>query len=155
VKRKASISSSQPSAQTAAEETIDPVDPDDTDPDVYVLGIQELDLSTEALIYSLGTAREDAWCRAVFASLGEKAEKYEKVRTRSIILRVRRTFLSLTWLTGKQLTSIQLVGMLIVVIVKKKLKECFSDVKTTSAGAGILGVMVCFYCVDFSACRRI
>ncbi|KAJ2922908.1 hypothetical protein H1R20_g14166, partial [Candolleomyces eurysporus] len=113
----ARTSSSQASEKTAAEETIDPVDPDDIDPDVYVLGIQELDLSTEALLYSLGTAREDAWCRAVFASLGEKAEKYEK------------------------LTSKQLVGMLIVVIVKKTLKECFTDVKTTSAGAGILGVM--------------
>ncbi|KAF6751635.1 DNase I-like protein [Ephemerocybe angulata] len=105
-------SSSHPQPQT-----IDPVDPEDADPDVIVLGFQELDLSTEALIYSLGTAREDAWCRAVFASLGEKAEKYEK------------------------LVSRQLVGMLIVVIVKKSLKGCFTDIKATSAGAGILGVM--------------
>lgn len=71
--RRNSTSKSQP-----REETVDPVDPDD-DPDVFVLGFQELDLSTEALIYSLGTAREDAWVRATFASLGEKAEKYEKV----------------------------------------------------------------------------
>lgn len=50
------------------------------DPDMLVLGFQELDLSTEALLYSTGTAREDAWCMAVFAGLGEKAILYEKVR---------------------------------------------------------------------------
>ena len=33
--------------------------------------------------------------------------------------------------------------MLIVVIVKTSLKECFGEVKTSAAGAGILGVMVC------------
>ena len=44
-----------------------------------VVGFQELDLSAEALIYSTGTVREDAWCSAVFAALGEKAVSYEKV----------------------------------------------------------------------------
>ncbi|KAF8909683.1 Endonuclease/exonuclease/phosphatase [Gymnopilus junonius] len=94
------------------------VDTDDLDnPDMLVLGFQELDLSTEALIYSTNTVREDAWSLAVFASLGEKAVKYEK------------------------LASKQLVGMLILMIVKKSLKPYFGDVKTTAAGAGILGVM--------------
>jgi len=32
--------------------------------------------------------------------------------------------------------------MLILVIVKKSLKDCFRDVTTSVAGAGILGVMV-------------
>jgi hypothetical protein len=32
--------------------------------------------------------------------------------------------------------------MLIMVFVKKSLKECFEDIKTTSVGAGILGMMV-------------
>ncbi|KAG6895750.1 hypothetical protein C0992_012868 [Termitomyces sp. T32_za158] len=49
------------------------------DPDLLVLGFQELDLSTEALVYSSGTAKEDAWCHAIFAALGEKMELYEKV----------------------------------------------------------------------------
>ena len=44
-----------------------------------VVGFQELDLSAEALIYSTGTVREDAWCSAVFAALGEKAINYDKV----------------------------------------------------------------------------
>jgi inositol polyphosphate 5-phosphatase INPP5B/F len=52
----------------------------DDDPDILVLGFQELDLSTEALLYSTNTAREDAWCLAVFAGLGEKRSQYVKVR---------------------------------------------------------------------------
>lgn len=51
----------------------------DPHPDLLVLGFQELDLSTEALVYSSGAAREDAWCHAIFAALGEKIELYEKV----------------------------------------------------------------------------
>lgn len=49
------------------------------DPDVLVLGFEELDLSTEALLYSTSTVREDAWTAAIFAALGEKSEIYEKV----------------------------------------------------------------------------
>ncbi|KAK0226427.1 DNase I-like protein [Armillaria fumosa] len=97
-----------------------PLDPDpytQKQPDVFVLGFQELDLSTEALIYSTGTAKEDAWCMAVFAALGEWGEHYVK------------------------LTSKQLVGMLIVIIVKDSLKDCFKDVQTSVAGAGIMGIM--------------
>ena len=55
-------------------------DTDDPDPDMFVLGFQELDLSAEALIYYASSAREDAWCHAIFAALGEKAIKYEKVK---------------------------------------------------------------------------
>ncbi|KAG5643510.1 hypothetical protein DXG03_000702 [Asterophora parasitica] len=53
----------------------------DPNPDMLVLGFQELDLSTEALIYSTGTSREDAWCLAVFAALGAKGPLYEKVQS--------------------------------------------------------------------------
>jgi len=56
---------------------VDAVDPDG--PDMFVFGFQELDLSTEALLYSTSNAREDAWCNAIFAALGEKGIKYEKV----------------------------------------------------------------------------
>ncbi|KAF9255983.1 DNase I-like protein [Marasmius fiardii PR-910] len=87
------------------------------DPDVMVFGFQELDLSTEALIYSTSTTREDAWCMAIFAALGEKGELYEK------------------------LASKQLVGMLIVIVVKSSLRSCFSNIMTSSAGVGIMGIM--------------
>jgi phosphatidylinositol-bisphosphatase len=54
-------------------------------PDIFVLGFQELDLSTEALLYNVSTAREDAWCLALFAALGEKAILYEKVSTHIVV----------------------------------------------------------------------
>jgi phosphatidylinositol-bisphosphatase len=53
--------------------------PVDENPDLLVLGFQEVDLSTEALLYSTGTTREDAWCMAALAGLGEKSVLYEKV----------------------------------------------------------------------------
>ncbi|THV02214.1 DNase I-like protein [Dendrothele bispora CBS 962.96] len=90
---------------------------DPSDPDMLILGFQELDLSAEALIYSTSTVREDAWCTAIFAALGEKGGMYEK------------------------LASKQLVGMLIIIIVKKSLKSCFSNIMTSSAGVGLMGYM--------------
>ncbi|EAU84020.2 hypothetical protein CC1G_11458 [Coprinopsis cinerea okayama7 len=102
----------------------EPVDPDDMDPEILVWGFQELDLSTEALIYSTSTAREDAWCTAILAALGEKRDKYEKVGFTAITL-----------------ASKQLVGMLLIIMVKKGVRACFTDVQTVYAGAGILGVM--------------
>lgn len=56
----------------------EPVDSDPF-PDIFALGFQELDLSTEALLYSTSSTREDAWCVAAFAALGEKGPLYEKV----------------------------------------------------------------------------
>ena len=44
-----------------------------------------------------------------------------------------------------QLVSRQLVGMLIVIIAKKCLKDCFGNIRSSAAGAGILGVMVLLY----------
>ena len=41
-----------------------------------------------------------------------------------------------------QLASKQLVGMLLVVIVKKSIRSCFSDIKMAAVGAGIMGLMV-------------
>ncbi|CAL1710188.1 unnamed protein product [Somion occarium] len=86
-------------------------------PDLLVLAFQELDLSTEALLYSTKTTREEAWCTAALAGLGEKAVGYQK------------------------LISKQLVGMLIIIIVRKEIANCFGEMKTTSVGAGILGLM--------------
>ncbi len=67
------------SAETAVSDAPPDVPEDPSDPDMLVLGFQELDLSTEALLYSTKTAREQAWCMAAFAGLGEKAVLYEKV----------------------------------------------------------------------------
>ncbi|KAG6337006.1 hypothetical protein ID866_2066 [Astraeus odoratus] len=87
------------------------------EPDIFVLAFQEVDLSTEALLYTTSSAKEDMWLTAVFAALGEKGVLYEK------------------------LVSTQLVGMLLIVIVRKALSSCFSDVRSCAAGAGIMGFM--------------
>ena len=60
---------------------LDGIDETETadDPDILVVGFQELDLSAGALLYSTETLREDAWTSAVFAGLGEKIELYDKV----------------------------------------------------------------------------
>jgi inositol polyphosphate 5-phosphatase INPP5B/F len=71
---------SRPTALSAYTK-IEPVDkghPEDVD--LIVLGFQELDLSTEALLYSTTTLREDAWTSAALAALGEKGDRYDKVR---------------------------------------------------------------------------
>lgn len=57
-------------------------EPDNPDlgPDLLVLGFQELDRSAEAYIYSTNVAREEAWCTAATAALGERGPQYEKVK---------------------------------------------------------------------------
>lgn len=90
--------------------------PDDL-PDVLVFAFQELDLSTEALIYTTGTLKEEQWCTAIFAALGEHQIAYSKI------------------------VSKQLVGILLVVIARTALVPLFVDIKTCSAGVGIMGLM--------------
>ncbi|KAI8989001.1 DNase I-like protein [Trametes punicea] len=105
------------SEDTAISDATPDIAEDPADPDMLVLGFQELDLSAEALLYSSTTVREDAWCMAAFAGLGEKAVLYEK------------------------LASKQLVGMLLVIITKKRLRPCFSEIRTCSVGTGIMGML--------------
>ncbi|KAI0329804.1 DNase I-like protein [Cubamyces sp. BRFM 1775] len=113
----ATVSVGTASMNTAVSDAGADVSEGPNDPDMLVLGFQELDLSAEALLYSTKTVREDAWCMAVFAGLGEKAALYEK------------------------LVSKQLVGMLLVIITKKRLRACFSEIRTCSVGAGIMGML--------------
>ncbi|KAH8997936.1 DNase I-like protein [Lactarius akahatsu] len=88
-----------------------------SEPDLLVVAFQEVDHSTEALFYTTGPAREDAWTAAILAALGEKAEKYEK------------------------LASKQLVGILLIVLVKNDLRICFTGARESSVASGIMGVM--------------
>ncbi|KAI0292853.1 hypothetical protein BC826DRAFT_1105265 [Russula brevipes] len=82
--------------------------------DILVMAFQELDLSTEAFLYFAGPAREDAWTAAVLAALGDRAERYEK------------------------LVSKRLVGILLIVFVKKDLRSRFTGIMEGSAAAGIM-----------------
>lgn len=105
------------------------------DPDLLVFAFQELDNSTAALVIAT-KAREALWTNALMAALGEKGEKYEKVSYIHIYSRLCSDP------RPSQLVSQQLVGMLIIVLVKKELRPFFSEGKTDYVSAGIGGVLV-------------
>ncbi|KAG8739428.1 hypothetical protein FRC10_005637 [Ceratobasidium sp. 414] len=93
--------------------------PSDPPSDLIVVGFQELDLSAEALLISSTTLKEDLWCEALMRDLAELGDQYVK------------------------LTSKQLVGVLIVVLIRKPVLQLLapSGVASSSAGVGILGTM--------------
>lgn len=59
----------------------------ESDPDILVLGFQELDLSAEALLISYTTDREEMWLSSIFAALGEAGGNYMKVVCRPLTLK--------------------------------------------------------------------
>ncbi|KAF8491842.1 DNase I-like protein, partial [Russula emetica] len=82
--------------------------------DMLVMGFQEIDHSTEAFFNFAGRAREEAWTAAILAALGDKAKRYEK------------------------LVSKQLVGILLIVFVKKDLRNCFTGIMESSLATGFM-----------------
>ncbi|KAG0244691.1 Endonuclease/exonuclease/phosphatase [Mortierella sp. GBAus27b] len=84
-----------------------------TQPDIYVLCFQELDLSTEAYIIT-DAAKEEEWTQAINASLGKG---YHKIMSK------------------------QLVGLLIIMYVAEVHKNYVKEVTTHSAGVGIMGML--------------
>ncbi|TDL27765.1 DNase I-like protein [Rickenella mellea] len=89
------------------------------EPDLFVLGFQELDLAPESLLYSTSAAaaRVDAWTAAIFAGLGELRDEYQKIAIH------------------------QLVGMLIIILAKKSIIPRISQIRTASLGTGLMGIM--------------
>ncbi|KAG8952902.1 hypothetical protein FRC04_003353 [Tulasnella sp. 424] len=83
-------------------------------PDIFVFGFQELDLSAEALLYLSTTEKEEAWFDAIMEDMGDAAKDYIK------------------------LVSKQLVGMLIIVVVKKSLRPHIHHIHSTSSGQGYM-----------------
>jgi inositol polyphosphate 5-phosphatase INPP5B/F len=113
-------------------------------PDIFVLGFQELDLSTEALFYSTSTFKADSWISSIFAALGKSADNYIKVCHRPTSMCLRLCILILH--RSIQLASKQLVGVLVVVVIRKELQSMVKEVSTGSAGVGLMGIMVSFIC---------
>ena len=84
------------------------------DPDLIVLGFQEVDTSSGAYLY-YSPAKEEAWTRAITQALGRRADKYRK------------------------LASKQLVGLMIIVFVRKEMEGSIGEVATASVGVGLGG----------------
>ena len=92
---------------------------DPSPPDIYAIGFQELDLSNQAFLLDY-SPKEDMWFKACKEGLHPKAS-YECIRL------------------------VRLVGMMLIVFVKKELKQCVTNVSAEVIGTGILGRMVCSY----------
>ncbi|KAM3933388.1 type II inositol 1,4,5-trisphosphate 5-phosphatase isoform 1-T1 [Leptodactylus fuscus] len=84
-------------------------------PDVYCIGFQELDLSKEAFFFN-DTPKEEEWFKAVSEGLHPGA-KYAKIKL------------------------IRLVGIMLLLYVKKDLASYVSEVEAETVGTGIMGRM--------------
>ncbi|KAK9708645.1 hypothetical protein K7432_009526, partial [Basidiobolus ranarum] len=86
------------------------------DADIIAIGFQELDLSPEAFLLNDGT-KEEEWTYSVEKALALMEDSYIKLKSK------------------------QLVGMLLMIYVKKKHVKDIEYVASDSAGCGIMGMM--------------
>ncbi|KAG4304877.1 hypothetical protein PORY_001552 [Pneumocystis oryctolagi] len=86
---------------------------DDNRVDLYVIGLQEIDLSTEAYLHNDGI-KEQVWNYSILSVLGDH---YEKV------------------------VSKQLVGILLLVYAHKAISPSLTSITTSFVGCGIMGIM--------------
>ncbi|KAJ1039583.1 hypothetical protein NDA10_006414 [Ustilago hordei] len=84
------------------------------DPDLIVVGFQEVDASSGAYLYYSPT-REDAWVRSITHALGRRADGYRKMASK------------------------QLVGLLIIVFARREMEGELEEIATASVGVGLGG----------------
>ena len=89
---------------------------DPSPPDIYAIGFQELDLSKEAFVFS-DSPREEMWYKACKEGLHPKA-------------------------SYKCLRLVRLVGMMLIVFIKKELIPYVTNIYSETVGTGMLGRMV-------------
>ncbi|ORX44222.1 hypothetical protein BCR36DRAFT_586342 [Piromyces finnis] len=85
-------------------------------PDIYVIGLQEMDLSKEAYIVS-NNEKENHWSEKIEEGINSLNKKYVKI------------------------ASQQMVGICVFVYVRKELKKVISNVSTSFIGCGLMGIM--------------
>ncbi|WVW81619.1 hypothetical protein I302_103614 [Kwoniella bestiolae CBS 10118] len=83
--------------------------------DILVFGFQEADLRRQSLLISQGNSRAEGWETALLAGLGDRAGDFEK------------------------LVMTQYVGVMMIIFVRKSLKEYVTRVETSERGIGLLG----------------
>ncbi|KAL1409612.1 hypothetical protein Q8F55_003607 [Vanrija albida] len=83
--------------------------------DIIVVGLQEVDLRSSALFVSQGNQRAEAWEQAIYNGLGDRKEQYETV------------------------SSIQYVGVLLIVIARSELRPEVRMVQESARGIGLMG----------------
>ncbi|TPX35138.1 hypothetical protein SmJEL517_g02381 [Synchytrium microbalum] len=57
----------------------------DCDPDILVIGLQEMDLTTEAHMLLTDSTKDSLWTKAVVDGLGEKGGQYSKVASKQLV----------------------------------------------------------------------
>lgn len=85
------------------------------DPDMIVLGLQEVDLRSTSLLIAQTDGRAEAWETNLFLSLADKAPEWERVELS------------------------QYVGVVLIILAKKSLKGYIGDVGKSARGVGLMG----------------
>lgn len=94
-------------------------------PDMYAIGFQELDLSKEAYVFT-ESAREEEWISACSRSL---SDHYGQPGLQEDYI---------------QLKFVRLIGMVLIVYLRKEHEGYVSNIAVKTVGTGLLGTMVSF-----------
>ncbi len=104
----------------------------------FACSLQELDMSAESLLLREMVSRSAPWSEAIAQTLNAKPELVEYYLVRAVWIHYTAQQHWHVW----QVTTKQLVGVLLIVFVNKKHVSKISEVQSTITTTGIMGVMV-------------